>query len=159
MIGLGPCPWKADHLNRFTHPPPTRKWWRYLSVQTVERCRTFQNNQRLCVLFVLFQLSTTWLNTTVKRSAPRLLMRQLYSPVCSTCVHTAELLAIFLPRTTQINFIIRNRAIREESQTKMSQKVEKVHNFLDPPPHSPRMFWTFLNLGKIGNLIPPPPWT
>ena len=31
----------------------------------------------------------------------------------------------------------------------MPQKVEKVHNFLDPP--SPRMFWTFLDLGKIGN--------
>ena len=29
---------------------------------------------------------------------------------------------------------------------KMSQKVEKVH-----------MFWTFLNLGKIGNLMAPPP--
>ena len=37
---------------------------------------------------------------------------------------------------------------------KMSQKVEKVHNFLNPPP-SPRMIWTFLNLGKIGNLITP----
>ena len=36
----------------------------------------------------------------------------------------------------------------------MSQKVEKVHNFLDPP--SPRMIWTFLNLGKIGNLMTPP---
>ena len=30
-------------------------------------------NQRLRV-FVLFQLSTTWLNSTVKGSAPRLLM-------------------------------------------------------------------------------------
>ena len=28
----------------------------------------------------------------------------------------------------------------------MSQIVEKVHNFLDPPP--PRIIWTFLNLGK-----------
>ena len=37
----------------------------------------------------------------------------------------------------------------------MSQKVEKVHNFLDPPPF-PRMFWTFLNLGKILNSMPPP---
>ena len=32
--------------------------------------------------------------------------------------------------------------------------MENVHNFLDPP--SPRMFWTFLNLGKIGNLMTPP---
>ena len=45
-------------------------------------------NQRLCV-FVLFQLSTTWLNSTVKGSAPRLLTRQLYSPVYSICAHTA----------------------------------------------------------------------
>ena len=29
----------------------------------------------------------------------------------------------------------------------MSQKMEKVHNFLDPP--SPRMIWIFLYLGKI----------
>ena len=37
----------------------------------------------------------------------------------------------------------------------MSQKVEKVHNFLDPPP-SPRMFWTFLKLGEFWMLGPPP---
>ena len=36
--------------------------------------RTFQNNQRLRV-FVLFQLSTTWLNSTVERSAPMLLTK------------------------------------------------------------------------------------
>ena len=36
----------------------------------------------------------------------------------------------------------------------MSQKVEKVHNSLDPP--SPRMIWTFLNLGKFWNLTTPP---
>ena len=29
---------------------------------------------------------------------------------------------------------------------KISQIVEKVHNFLDPPP--PRIMWTILNLGK-----------
>ena len=34
----------------------------------IERSGTFQNNQRLCV-FVLFQFSTTWLNSTVKGSA------------------------------------------------------------------------------------------
>ena len=37
-------------------------------------------NQRLCV-FVLFQLSTKWLNSTVNGSAVRLRTRQLYSPV------------------------------------------------------------------------------
>ena len=31
--------------------------------------------------------------------------------------------------------------VREAYKSKMSQKVEKVHNFLDPP--SPRMFCTF----------------
>ena len=36
---------------------------------------------------------------------------------------------------------------------KMSQKVEKVHNFLDPPPGC---FGLFFNLGKIGNLMTPP---
>ena len=37
----------------------------------------------------------------------------------------------------------------------MSQKVGTIHNF--PPPPSPRMFWTFLNLGKIRNLMTPHP--
>ena len=36
----------------------------------------------------------------------------------------------------------------------MSQKVEKVHNFLDPP--LPQDVLDFLNLGKIGNLMTPP---
>ena len=45
--------------------------------------------------------------------------------------------------------------IRRAIEKKLSQKVEKVQNFLDPPP-SPRMFRTFLNLGKIGNLMIPP---
>ena len=45
-----------------------------------------------------------------------LLTRQLYSPVYSICVHTAatdtapNLLHLFLLRTTQIHFLIRNRA-------------------------------------------------
>ena len=54
------------------------------------------------------------------------------------------------------NKILLPQIIREASKIKMSQRVEKVHNFLDPPP-SPRMFWTFLNLGKIQNSMPPPP--
>ena len=37
----------------------------------IECSGTFKNNQRLHV-FVLFQLSTTWLNSTVKLSAPKL---------------------------------------------------------------------------------------
>ena len=41
--------------------------------------------------------------------------------------------------------------IRGPIEIKMSQKVGKVHNFLDLP----RMFGTFLNLGKIGNLMTP----
>ena len=38
----------------------------------------------------------------------------------------------------------------------MSQQVEKVPNFLAPPP-SARMFWTFLNLGKKFKFDNPPP--
>ena len=38
----------------------------------------------------------------------------------------------------------------EQANQKLSQTVEKAHNFLDPP--YPRKFWTFLNLGKIRNL-------
>ena len=38
--------------------------------------------------------------------------------------------------------------LREAFKKKKFQIMEKVHNFLDPPP-SPRMIWTFLNLGKI----------
>ena len=44
----------------------------------------------------------------------------------------------------------------EACELKKSHKAEKVYNFLDPPP-SPRVFWTLLNLGKIGSLTPPPP--
>ena len=44
--------------------------------------------------------------------------------------------------------------LREASEKQLSQKVEKVHNFLDPP--SPWMSWTFSNLGKIRNLMTPP---
>ena len=39
------------------------------------------------------------------------------------------------------------KQLRGAIKKKMSQIVEKVHNFLDPPP-PPRMIWTFLNLGK-----------
>ena len=39
------------------------------------------------------------------------------------------------------------RTVREASELKNVTKSEKVHNFLDPP--LPRMFWTFLNLGKF----------
>ena len=44
----------------------------------------------------------------------------------------------------------------EACELKKSHKAEKVYNFLDPPP-SPRVFWTLLNLGKIGSLTTPPP--
>ena len=74
-------------------------------------------------VFVLFQLSTTWLNSTVKVSAPRLLIRQLYS----SCVHTAgpdttpELLDLFLLRTTQIQ--IKNRAHRQIGEAEAFYKL------------------------------------
>ena len=58
-------------------------------------------NQRLRV-FVLFKLSTTWLNSTVKWSAPRLLY--------STCEHTTtprSLTFTFLLKTKQAHFLIR----------------------------------------------------
>ena len=49
----------------------------------------------------------------------------------------------------------------DQSKGKMSQEVEKVHNFFDRPP-SLRMIWTLLNLGKIGNWekfeLWDPPW-
>ena len=38
---------------------------------------------------------------------------------------------------------------------KCHKKWKKFTIFLTPPP-SPRMFWTFLNLGRIGNLMTPP---
>ena len=42
--------------------------------------------------------------------------------------------------------------LREAFENKMSQKVEKVHNFLPPPLNSlPQDDQTFFNLGKIGN--------
>ena len=44
-----------------------------LRLLTRQLYRTFQNNWRLRV----FQLSPTWLNRSVKRSAPMLLTRQL----------------------------------------------------------------------------------
>ena len=43
---------------------------------------------------------------------------------------------------------VRSGNLGEPSKKKMSQKLEKVHNFLAPPP-SLRVIWTFLNLGKI----------
>ena len=60
-------------------------------------------------------------------SAPRLLTRQLYSPVYSTCVHTAatdtapELLDLFLLRTTQIQ--IKNRAHRQIGEAEAFYKL------------------------------------
>ena len=47
------------------------------------------------------------------------------------------------------------KILRGPIELKNAPKSGKVHNFLDPP--SPRMIWTFLNLGKIWNLTTPPP--
>ena len=51
-----------------------------------------------------------------KGSVPKVLMKQLYDPFYSTCVNTAapdtapDFLNLFLLGTTQIHFLIRNRA-------------------------------------------------
>ena len=47
-------------------------------------------------------------------------------------------------------------ALGKGPNLELPKKVEKVHNFLDPPPPSPGMFWIFLIMGKIGNFIIPP---
>ena len=44
--------------------------------------------------------------------------------------------------------------IREGSKLK---NVPKRAKFSSPPPLSPTIFWTFLKMGKIGNLITPLP--
>ena len=91
-----------------------RPWSHYAS-KCNRKIQNIPEHKRLRE-FVLFQLSTTWLNSTVRGSAPRLLTRQLYSKVYNTFVLTAapdtalELLDFFLLRTTQIDFLIRNSA-------------------------------------------------
>ena len=46
--------------------------------------------------------------------------------------------------------------VRGPIEMKNVPKVEKVHNFFDPHPHSLSMIWTLLNVGKIGNSMTPP---
>ena len=79
--------------------------------------------------------------------------------LCKYCMDTVRVYCKYLAKIVQkghckVLFASAWRVLRGQFKIKNTIICGKVHNFLDPP--SPRIIWTFLNLGKNWFLMTPP---